>query len=61
MVIESNDEQVQVAGGARDGGDLLLVAIEYSLPGKREPISILQVTARKEPAVTARISSEPKL
>ena len=40
MVVEPDDEQVQIARGARHSGELLLVAVEHRLPGQREPIAV---------------------
>ena len=38
MVVVADDEQVEVARRARDGGDLLMFAIEDGLAGDREPV-----------------------
>ena len=40
MVVESDDEQIQIAWSPRDRSDLLLVAVEHRLPRKREPITV---------------------
>ena len=38
MVVVADDEQIEVARGARDGGDLLLVGVEDGLAGDRGPV-----------------------
>ena len=40
VVVEADDEQVEVAGCARDGGDLLGAAVEDRGAGDREPVRV---------------------
>ncbi len=40
VIVEADDEQIQVAGGAGDRGDLLAFAVEDRLSGQREPIPV---------------------
>ena len=40
MVVEADHEQIEVARGARDRGDLLLLAVEHGLAGQREPVRV---------------------
>src|SRR5215203_5422195 len=38
-IVEADHKEIEVAVGSRHGSDVLLVAVEHGLAGKREPIA----------------------
>lgn len=60
MVVQTDDEQVQVSGGAGDRGDMLLVAVKYRLARQREPVHPVGVACFKSQLIATAVAVDVK-